>query len=451
MAIDASFEKTLPNNLEAERAVLSVVLLNEKAIFTASETLRPEDFYLESHRIIFKRALDLTQESHGLDQITILHELQRYDELEKCGGAAYVASLTDGMPRNLNIQHYVQIVREQATLRHLIQLSNETMQRAYQAEERPAQIIESMEAQIFKLASRERKDGFQPTSELASAVYKQIEEAANKKSIVTGLPTGFTDLDHMTGGMQPQDLMIVAARPGLGKTSLCLNVSAHVAIRLKKPIGIFSLEMSKHSLVKRMISSESRVDAHKIRAGFLNKEEWNRLTRATGEIDQAPIYMDDSANLTLMQIRAKAQRLMLEHGIELLIVDYLQLVSGSGRRHENRTQEVTEISRGLKNLAKELNIPVIAVSQLNRDVEKRAGGRGPQLSDLRESGAIEQDADLVLFISRQEMCNPTEDNSGLADITIAKQRNGPSGVFQLTFLKQYTRFEDLYQESLNYG
>ncbi len=320
------------------------------------------------------------------------------------------------------------------------------MSRCYEGEDRPAEILEQAESQIFRIASREIRRGFEPTSELAHSAYKEIEETARNRGPVSGIDTGFADLNRMTGGLHHQNLIVVAARPGLGKTSVCLNIACHAAISSRRPVGIFSLEMSKPEIMKRMISSLSEVEANRIQSGYLSRDDWTKISQATGSLSAAPIYIDDSANLTILQVRAKAQRLALEHGIDLLVIDYLQLVSGS-RRYENRTQEVTEISRGLKNLAKELDIPVIAVSQLNREVEKRSGSRKPQLSDLRESGAIEQDADLVLFISREGMDDDIGAGDCTAEVSIGKQRNGMTGTFKLTFRKRITKFENQYQES----
>ena len=390
--------------------------------------------------------LSLLEDESPIDFFTLREELRRRDYEELAGEAAYLASLTDGLPRALNVEHYAKTIREKATSRQLIRLSNETMVRCYQGEERPREILENVESQIFKIAARDLKGGFQPATELAHAAYAEIEESSRNKGTVSGLDTGFVDLNRMTGGLHKQNLVVVAARPGLGKTSFCLNIACHAALGGGKSVGVFSLEMSKPEIMKRMISSLAEVDANRIQSGYLTRDDWARISHATSSLAAAPIYIDDSANLTVLQVRAKAQRLALEHGADLIVVDYLQLVSGS-RRYENRTQEVTEISRGLKNLAKELDIPVIAVSQLNRDVEKRSGGRKPQLSDLRESGAIEQDADLVLFISREG----TDDDLGGGDctteISIGKQRNGMTGTFNLTFRKRITKFENHYRES----
>ena len=320
------------------------------------------------------------------------------------------------------------------------------MSRCYAGEERPTELLERAESQIFRIASREIRGGFQPTRELAPEAYKEIEEASKNRGPVSGIDTGFADLNRMTGGLHRQNLIVVAARPGLGKTSFCLNIACHAALRTGKRVGIFSLEMSKPEITKRMISLPAEVDAHRIQSGYLSRDDWGRIFSATSELTSARTYIDDSANLTMLKVSAKAQRLSMEHAIDLLVVDYLQLVSGS-RRFENRTQEVTEISRGLKNLAKELDIPVIAVSQLNREVVKRSGNRKPQLSDLRESGSIEQDSDLVLFISREGMDDDAAAEGCTAEISIGKQRNGMTGTFKLTFRKQITRFENQYKES----
>jgi replicative DNA helicase len=445
---DISLEKILPSNLEAERSILGAILLDDKAVLTVFETMKPQDFYLDSHRRIFDKMLQLMSNSRPIDLVTLKDELQRSNELESVGGAAYLASLTDGLPRALNIEFYADIVKEKSTLRRLIQISNETMARSYQDGEPAQEILQDVEKAVFEIASQQFHSGFFSIPPIVSDVFKQIEELSNRKAPVTGLETGFVDLDRMTAGMHPSDLIIVAARPGLGKTSLCLNIAEHVAIRKRKAVGIFSLEMSKEQLVKRLLCSEARIDAHRVNTGYLNKEDWHRLSRASGDLSETRIFIDDTANVKVPELRSKARRLSLEHGLDLIIVDYLQLMSGSSQRYENRTQEIAQISRGLKGVAKELSIPVIAVSQLSRAVESRTGEhRRPQLSDLRESGSIEQDADLVLFIYREEMSNPSEENSGLAELIIGKQRNGPTGTIQLAFSKQFTKFDSLYHEA----
>ncbi len=444
---DISLEKTLPSNLEAERAILGAILLDDKAVLTIFEILKAQDFYLESHRRIFEKMMQLTNESRPIDLVTLKDALQRAGELESVGGAVYLAGLTDGLPRAINIEFYAQIVKEKSTLRRLIQVSNEMMSRSYQDEEPAQTVLQFAEKAIFDIAGQHFHTGFTPISPIVSDVFRQIEELSNKKTAVTGLETGFVDLDRMTAGLHPGDLIIVAARPSLGKTSLCLNIAEFAAIKNKKSVGIFSLEMSKEQLVKRLLCSEARIDSHRVNTGYLNKDDWNRLSRASGDLAETRIFIDDTASITIAELRTKARRLSLEHGLDLVIVDYLQLMSGSGQRYENRTQEISQISRGLKGVAKELGVPLIAVSQLSRAVESRTGEhRRPQLSDLRESGSIEQDADVVLFIYREDMTNPTEENMGKAELIIGKQRNGRTGSIELAFLKQFTRFDNLYQE-----
>ena len=444
---DISLEKVLPNNLEAERSILGAVLLDDNAAISVFENLKSQDFYLESHRRIFETMIQLTNNSQPIDLVTLKEELQRANELESVGGAAYIAGLTDGLPRAMNIEHYAQIVREKSTLRRLIQISNETMARSYQDQESAEEILQHVEKAVFDISNQQFRTGFTPIVPIVSNVFKEIEELSNRKEPVTGLETGFSDLDKLLAGLHPSDLIIVAARPGLGKTSFCLNIAEHVAIQQHKSVGIFSLEMSKEHLVRRLLCSQARIDAHRINTGFLSKEDWNNLSRASGDLSETKIFIDDTASVNIPELRSKSRRLSMEHGLDLIIVDYLQLMSGSTQRYENRTQEISQISRGLKGIAKELNLPVIAVSQLSRAIESRTGEhRKPQLSDLRESGSIEQDADVVMFIYREEMVNPTEENSGLAELIIGKQRNGPIGSIPLAFSKQFTRFDSLYQE-----
>jgi replicative DNA helicase len=444
---DISLEKTLPANLEAERSILGAILLDDKAVLTVFETLKSQDFYLDSHRRVFEKMLQLMHNSRPIDLVTLKDELQRANELESVGGAAYLASLTDGLPRAMNIEYYAEIIKQKSTLRRLIQISSETMARSYQDEDPAEEILQTVEKTIFEIASQQFQSGFSAVAPVVSDVFKQIEELSNRKTPVTGLETGFVDLDRITAGLHPSDLIIIAARPGLGKTSLCLNIAEHLAIRNHKSVGIFSLEMSKEQLVKRLLCSEARIDAHRVNTGYLNKEDWHRLSRTSGDLSETRIFIDDSANIKVPELRSKARRLSMEHGLDLIIVDYLQLMSGSNVRYENRTQEISQISRGLKGIAKELAVPLIAVSQLSRAVESRTGEhRRPQLSDLRESGSIEQDADLVLFIYREDMVNPNEENDGLAELIIGKQRNGPTGTIKLAFSKQFTKFDNLYQE-----
>ncbi len=446
MPTDISLEKTLPCNLEAERSVLGAILLDDKSIHVVLGSLRTDDFYLESHRRIFGKMTALAADATAIDMVTLKNELQRSDELESAGGAAYLASLTDGMPRAVNVEHYAQIIKEKATLRRLIQVSNEIMARSYQNEEQAGDILQDIERSVFEIANRQFQSGFGSIAPMVDAVYKEIEKVSNRKTMVTGVETGFTRFDQMTAGLHPADLTIVAARPGLGKTSLCLNIAQHVALKKHQCVGIFSLEMSRVQLVKRLLCAEAEIDSHKVNTGFLNKDDWGKLGRAAGSLSQAKIFIDDTAAMSITEVRSKARRLSLEHGVDLLIVDYLQLMSGTNQRYENRTQEISQISRGLKSLAKEINIPVIAISQLNRAIESRRGDHRPQLSDLRESGSIEQDADLVVFIFREDIADPAAENRGVAEIIIGKQRNGPTGSFKLAFMQQFTKFADLYEE-----
>ncbi len=442
---DITLEKTLPASLEAERSILGAILLDDKAVLAVFEILKPQDFYLDSHRRIFENMLQLMNISRPIDLVTLQDELQRANELESVGGAAYLASLTDGLPRAMNIEYYAEIVREKSTLRRLIQISNETMALSYQDEESAQEILQHVETAIFDIAKQQFRSGFSSISHVVGDVFKQIEELSNRKVPITGLETGFADLDRLTLGMHPSDLIIVAARPGLGKTSLCLNIAEHVAIRKHKAVGIFSLEMSKEQLVRRLLCSEARIDAHRVNTGYLSKEDWRHLSRASGDLSETKIFIDDAASISVAELRTKSRRLSLEHGLDLIIVDYLQLMAGSTQRYENRTQEISQISRGLKGIAKELKVPLIAVSQLSRAIESRTGEhRRPQLSDLRESGSIEQDADLVLFIYREDANNPNDESKGLeAELIISKQRNGPTGTVRVAFSRQFTRFDDV--------
>ena len=445
---DISLEKTLPNNLEAERSVLGAVLLDDRVFLSVFESLKPEDFYLDSHRKIFGRMTHLLNVSRPIDLITLKEELQKANELETAGGAAYLAGLTDGLPRALNIEYYAAIVKEKSTLRRLIRACNEIMARGYRDEDTADEVLQAAEKAVFDIAGQQFRTGFKEVAPIVSRVFQEIKERADRKAPITGLETGFIDLDKITAGLHPSDLIIVAARPGLGKTSLCLNIATHVAIREKKNVGIFSLEMSEDQLVKRFLSSEARIDQSRINTGFLNRDDWMRLKQASDDITEAGIYIDDTVNVPITELRTKARRLSLEKGLDLLIIDYLQLMSGSGtNRYENRTQEIAQISRGLKGIAKELNIPVIAVSQLSRAVESRRGDdKRPKLSDLRESGSIEQDADIVMFIYREDAEDPTGENHGTAELIIAKHRNGSTGTVNVAFSPQFTKFDNLYQE-----
>jgi replicative DNA helicase len=443
MPADITLEKGLPHNLEAERCVLGAVILDNALINQAIEILNIDDFYLDSHKLIFGHMLNLSERSKAVDFVTLTHELSIGGHLENMGGASFVSSLIDGVPRLANISYYANIVREKSILRHLIKRSNEIINSCYNYQEDVDAILDSAEKAIFDIAESKIRSGFISINEIAKRSIKKIEIAARRRQMVTGIPTGFTEFDNLTSGLQNSDLIIIAARPSMGKTAFSLNVAAHAAVEEKKTVGIFSLEMSGDQLLLRILCSEAKIDAHKLRTGFLNKEEWGRITHALGALTRSAIFIDDTPGLSLLEMRAKTRRLKAEHGLDLLIIDYLQLMSGGKARFENRQQEISSISRGLKGLAKELGIPVIALSQLSRAPETRSGDHKPQLSDLRESGSIEQDADLVAFIFREEVYKQTEENTGIAEIIIGKQRNGPIGIVKVAFIKQFTRFADL--------
>ncbi|MEO7191159.1 MAG: replicative DNA helicase [Vicinamibacterales bacterium] len=438
-------DRTLPHNLEAEKCVLGAVLIDNQAFNQAAEAIDSQDFFRDAHRRIFEKMVALSERGEPIDLVTLKDELIRSSELEDVGGPAYISALTDGVPRSANVEYYAKIVKEKSTLRRLIQSANEVLSRAYDAEEDADNLLDEAERSIFQIAEGRMRSGFVRVSELVDSGYQLIEQLQAQRGLVTGVPSGFADLDEMTSGFQKSDLVIIAARPSMGKTSFVLNMAVHCAVEAAKSVGIFSLEMSKEQLFMRMLTSEGRVDAHRFRGGFLGEQDYARLVEAFARLHDAKIFIDDTPSAGILEMRAKARRLKLEHGLDMLVIDYLQLMQGRGR-FESRQQELASISRSLKILAKELEIPILALSQLSRAPETRADHR-PQLSDLRESGALEQDADVVIFIFRDEMYlvdgerNP--DTEGTAEIIIGKQRNGPTGGVKLAFLKQYTRFENL--------
>ena len=441
-----SSHKLPPQNLEAEQSVLGGILIENYSINKVVEVLKPDDFYREAHRKIYKALIDLSERDEPADLITLTNELRNNDHLDSIGGASYVASLIDSVPTAANIEYYAKIVKEKAILRKLIQASTEIITQSYEDRGDVEGFLDEAERAIFDISENRVRPSFYPIRDIIKESFKILERLYEKKELVTGIPSGFKDLDRMTAGFQPSDLIIVAGRPSMGKTAFCLNLAQYAAIQKKIPIAIFSLEMSKEQLGIRMLCSEAHVEGTRLRSGFLSESDWPRLTIAAGNLSDASIYIDDSAALTILELRAKARRLKIEHGgLGMLIVDYLQLMKGR-TRVESRQQEISEISRSLKALAKELNIPVIAVSQLSRKTEERTGNR-PQLSDLRESGAIEQDADLILFIYRDEIYNRSEENpnKGKAEIIIGKQRNGPTGKVELAFLDKFTTFKELYK------
>ncbi len=426
--------------------MLGAILIHNDAFNSAAEVIDSRDFFRDAHRRIFERMIALSERGDAIDFVTLKEELSRGGELEEVGGPAYIASLADGVPRSANVEYYAKIVKEKATLRNLIHSANKILADAYEAEEEPDLLLDEAERAIFAIAEDRIRAGFVPLRDLVQSSFATIEKLQQHKGLVTGVPTGFVDLDEMTSGLQPSDLILVAARPSMGKTSFVLNIAQHVGTSTDMTVGFFSLEMSKEQLFMRMLTSEARIDAHRFRTGFLNEKDYGRLSHALGTLAEARVYIDDTASIGILEMRAKARRLKAEHGLHLLIIDYIQLMQGRGR-FESRQTEIASISRSLKGLAKELSVPIVALSQLSRAPETRSDHR-PQLSDLRESGALEQDADVVMFIFREEQYrdadgNPNQNAEGTAEIIIGKQRNGPVGTAKLAFIKEHTRFENL--------
>jgi len=438
---DLSNPKLPPQNLEAEQSVLGAVLLDNSAMAKAMEVLTEEDFYRTAHRKIFQAMLDLSEQGEVIDQITLTEHLKEGGQLEAIGGAAYLAELVQMVPSAANVKYHSKIVRDKALLRGLITASTDVITRGYEGQATVDELLDFAERSVFGLAQDRLGRTFAPLKAVIKESLELVDRLSKKKERVTGVPTGFEELDELTAGLQPSDLVVIAGRPSMGKTSLALGMAQHAAIRAGRVVGIFSLEMSNAQLVLRMLSSEACVDSHALRTGKLQKEDWWRLAEAAGRLENAPIYVDDSGSLTVQQMRGKARRLKAEHGLDLIIVDYLQLMQGRGDA-ESRQQEISDISRSLKALAKELDVPVLALSQLSRAVESRKPPI-PMLADLRESGAIEQDADVVMFIYRDEVYEPETEKKGIADVLVRKHRNGPTGDRQLVFLDKYAKFENL--------
>ena len=436
---------TLPANVEAERSILGAILLDNFAYNQAAEHLRIEDFSLDSHRRIYSRMVDLAESSRPIDMITLIEELDRHKDLQAIGDVAYVSSLVEGVPERPSIEHYVKIVRDKALLRGLISASTTAIARASDQSDAAEEVLSDAEAAIFQLSEKRIGRGFMQFKEVFTESYGTLDALMQRGKRVTGLATHFEDLDEMTTGLQHADLVIIAARPSMGKTAFAMNIAENAAVEDQQVVGVFSLEMSREALVLRLLSSQARVDAQRLRTGSLWQDDTKKLQRASEQLAHAPIFIDDTPGISLSEMRAKARRLKQSQGrLDLIIVDYLQLMSGGGKRFENRTQEVSAISRGLKALAKELSVPVVALSQLSRAPESRGGDHRPQLADLRESGSIEQDADLVMFIFREEVYKQDDPElQGRAEIIIAKQRNGPIGKVKMAFLKHCTRFESL--------
>ena len=442
---DYSLAHSLPANVEAERSILGAIMLDNLAYNEAAEHLKPEDFSLDSHRRIFTRMVDLAESSRPIDMITLVEELDRRKELEAIGDVGYVSGLVDGVPDRPSIEHYIKIVRDKALLRGLIHAANAAIARASDQSDPAEEILNDAEAAIFQLSEKRIGRGFMGVQDIVKESFGSVDALLQRGQRITGLATHYTDLDEMTSGFQRSDLIIIAARPSMGKTAFAMNIAENASIEDQKVVGMFSLEMSREALLLRLLCSRARVDSHKMRTGSLWRDDMTKVVHAMEQLAHAPIFIDDTPGIALSEMRAKARRLQQSQGkLDLLIVDYLQLMSGGGRRYENRTQEVSAISRGLKALAKELSVPVIALSQLSRAPESRGGDHRPQLSDLRESGSIEQDADVVAFIFREEVYKQDDpDLQGKAELIIAKQRNGPTGRVNLAFLKNSTRFESM--------
>jgi len=436
-----------PQNIEAEESLLSRILLESTTLLEVVEILAPADFYRTAHQKIFAAMTDLFNRNEPIDTVTVANHLKESGQLEQVGGAAYLARLLD-VPPAVDAPHYAGIIHDKAVLRRLIEKSNAIAKRCFQEQGNADDIVDYAEASIFEVTEKKARQAFYPLSKLIDGNIDFLEEKQKNKSLVTGVPTGFTQLDNLTSGFQNSDLIILAARPSMGKTALALNIARNAAVDGGVPVAIFSLEMSKEQLSLRMLCAEASIDSSRLRSGFFSMEDWERVTDAAGILSAAPIFIDDSASLSAMDVRAKARRLKMEKNIGLIIIDYLQLMQGRVGA-ERRDLEISEISRGMKALAKEIGLPVIALSQLNRMLEQRTDKR-PRLSDLRESGALEQDADVVAFIYRDEVYNKEETNprKGIAEVILAKQRNGPTGDALLTFLAAYTRFENMAPDAL---
>jgi len=439
--------KMPPHSIEAEQAVLGGLMIDNNTWDQVADLVSESDFYRKDHRLIFRAIAMLAEEAQPFDAVTISEWLASHNELDNAGGLAYLGTLASNTPTAANIKAYAGIVRERAVLRQLIQVSTDIANAAYNPAGRTsAEILDEAEKKVFDIAEQgsRGRSGYQTVKDLLVKAVDRIDTLYQNQSAYTGIPTGFTDFDNMTSGLQNSDLIIIAGRPSMGKTSFAMNLVENAAIKNKTPVAVFSMEMPGEQLVMRMMSSLGRIDQHKIRTGKLDEADWPRLTSAVGILNEAPIFIDDTPGLTPMEVRARARRIAREHGLGLIVIDYLQLMQGSSGSSENRATEISEISRALKGLAKELNVPVIALSQLNRSLEQRPNKR-PIMSDLRESGAIEQDADLIIFIYRDEVYNEDSPDKGTAEVIIGKQRNGPIGMTRLTFLGQYTRFENFIQ------
>ncbi len=435
-------ERIPPHNNEAEQSVIGAIFLEPQALITAAELLVPEDFYRTAHQKIFDTMVSLSDKGQAIDVVTVTEELSAKKELEDVGGISYLTEIANSVPTAANIVFYAKIVEEKALLRRLIRVATSIVEDGYAREDEVEALLSEAEKKMMEVSNRKNAGDFRHIKDVLVETYDNIELLHTRKGDITGIPTGFRDLDKMTAGFQPNDLIILAARPSVGKTAFALNVAQNVATKTDENVAIFSLEMGAEQLVMRMLCAEGNIDASALRTGSLESEDWRKLTMAMGSLSNAGIFIDDSSGIRVNEIRSKCRRLQQEHGLGMIIIDYLQLISGSGRSGENRQQEVSEISRSLKGLARELKVPVIALSQLSRGVEQRQDKR-PMMSDLRESGSIEQDADIVSFLYREDYYDKETENQNIIEIIIAKQRNGPTGTVSLAFAKEYNKFVNI--------
>ncbi len=440
--MDVNISRIPPYSLEAEQSILGAMLLDKEAVSISIEQVKPEDFYRDDHKEIYEAMLDLFEINQPIDIITVTDQLRIRGTLEIVNGLEYLTELATSVFTTANVKYYAQIVEEKSILRKLIKASSEISNMSYEANEEVTDIVSKAEKKIFDIIQGKVDKGFYPIKDVLIESFNKLEELYKNKGKLVGIPTGFSDLDRKTAGLHNSDFILIAARPAMGKTSFALNIAQHAAIKAKVPVAIFSLEMSKEQLVNRMLWSEALVDSQRMRTGELESDDWPKLARAIGPLSEAPIYIDDTPGISVAEIRAKCRRLKMEKDLGLVIIDYLQLMQGRGRP-ESRQQEVSEISRSLKILAKEINIPVVTLSQLNRAPDSRTNDHRPKLSDLRDSGAIEQDADLVMFLYRDEYYNDDTENKNIAECIIAKHRNGSTGDIKLVWLGEYTKFADL--------
>ena len=438
--LETALDRLPPQNIEAEQSVLGAILLENEILASVVEMLAPEDFYKDSHKKIFLAMLDLYKKNEPIDLITLTEQLSRKEQIEEIGGASYLSHIVNLVPTSANIKYHSKIVKEKSLLRNLIKTTTEIITMSYDESIEINELLDVAETKIFSLSEKTIRGSFVRIDNVVKDTIELVDKLYNKKELITGLPSGFTDLDMQTTGFHPGDLVVVGARPGMGKTSFCLNIAAYVGIEVKVPVALFSLEMSKELIVLRMICSEAEVDSKSVRSGYHTKEDYRKLVNAAGRLAEAPIFIDDSFN-TVLEMRAKARRLKAEHGLGLIIVDYLQLMRGEGS-YTAREQVISDISRSFKALAKDLKVPIMVISQLNRSCEQRGDNKRPINADLRESGAIEQDADTILFLYRGDYYKAKDAEEGIAELDIAKQRNGPTGMINVTFLDKFTKFKN---------